>query len=70
MRIDKPAPYVQMVIEGRIAHRRSRPAGAARSTARLVAVSGIDEGAVVVAGSVGPLREGTRRAPRAGAAAP
>ena len=50
VRIDKPAPYVQMVIEGtHRAPRGRRPASAARSTARrMVAVSGVDDGAVVV----------------------
>jgi RND family efflux transporter MFP subunit len=60
VRIDKPAPYVQVVIEGRIAHRpvQTGPRGQAGAQT-LVAVQGIEEGVPVVAGSVGPLREGT-----------
>lgn len=60
VRIDKPAPYVQMVIEGRIAHRQVKTGARGQVGGRtLVTVEGIDDGAVVVAGSVGPLREGT-----------
>ncbi|MGK6307470.1 efflux RND transporter periplasmic adaptor subunit [Variovorax sp. DT-64] len=60
VRIDKPAPYVQMVIEGRIAHRQVRTGARGQVGGQtLVAVQGIDEGATVVAGTVGPLREGT-----------
>ena len=60
VRIDKPSPYVQQVINGRVAHRpvetglRGQVDGQA-----MVAVSGIDEGALVTAGSVGSLRDGT-----------
>ena len=61
VRTDKPAPYVQMVIERthRAPRGRDRPARPGSTARRMVAVSGIDDGAVVVAGSVGPLREGT-----------
>ncbi|VTU24433.1 Macrolide-specific efflux protein MacA precursor [Variovorax sp. PBL-H6] len=60
VRIDKPAPYVQMVIEGRIAHRPVKTGARGQVSGQtLVTVQGIDDGAVVVAGSVGPLREGT-----------
>ena len=60
VRIDKPAPYVQMVIEGRIAHRQVKTGARGQVGGQtLVTVQGVDEGAVVVAGSVGPLREGT-----------
>ena len=60
VRIDKPAPYVLAVSDGRIVHRpvelgaRGQVDGQA-----MVAVKGLDEGAVVVAGTVGALREGT-----------
>jgi RND family efflux transporter MFP subunit len=60
VRTDKPLPYVQLVNEGRVTHRqveiglRSQVDGQT-----MVAVRGVDEGAVVVAGSVGALREGT-----------
>jgi membrane fusion protein, multidrug efflux system len=60
VRIDKPAPYVQMVIEGRIAHRAVQTGQRGQVDGQtLVAVRGVEAGAVVVAGSVGPLREGT-----------
>ena len=60
VRIDKPAPYVQMVIEGRIAHRQVKTGARGQVGGQtLVTVQGVDEGAVVVAGNVGPLREGT-----------
>ncbi|RST54987.1 efflux RND transporter periplasmic adaptor subunit [Variovorax sp. MHTC-1] len=60
VRIDKPAPYVQMVIEGRIAHRAVQTGQRGQVNGQaLVAVRGVEDGAVVVAGSVGPLREGT-----------
>ena len=60
VRIDKPAPYVQMVIEGRIAHRAVQTGQRGQVAGQtLVAVRGVEDGAVVVAGSVGPLREGT-----------
>ncbi|VTU29379.1 Macrolide-specific efflux protein MacA precursor [Variovorax sp. PBS-H4] len=68
VRIDRPAPYVQMVIEGRIAHRQVKTGARGQVGGQtLVTVQGIDDGAVVVAGSVGPLREGTavRLAPSA-----
>jgi multidrug efflux system membrane fusion protein len=60
VRIDKPAPYVQMVIGGRIAHRAVQTGQRGQVDGQtLVAVRGVEDGAVVVAGSVGPLREGT-----------
>jgi RND family efflux transporter MFP subunit len=60
VRIDKPAPYVQMVIEGRIVHRGVQTGQRGQVDGQtLVAVRGVEDGAVVVAGSVGPLREGT-----------
>jgi len=60
VRTDKPAPYVQLVIDGRIVHRPVETGlrGQADGQA-MVAVRGIDDGATVIAGSVGPLREGT-----------
>jgi len=60
VRTDKPAPYVQLVSEGRIAHRSVETGLRGQVDGQtMVAVRGIDEGAVVVAGIVGPLREGT-----------
>jgi multidrug efflux system membrane fusion protein len=60
VRVDKPAPYVQMVIGGRIAHRAVETGLRGQIDGQpMIAVRGVDEGAVVVAGSVGPMREGT-----------
>ncbi|MBO9513721.1 MAG: efflux RND transporter periplasmic adaptor subunit [Variovorax sp.] len=60
VRTDKPLPYVQLVTGGRIEHRQVDTGlrGSADGQT-MVAVRGIDEDAVVVAGSVGALREGT-----------
>jgi membrane fusion protein, multidrug efflux system len=60
VRTDKPAPYVQLVADGRIAHRNVETGTRGQVDGQtMVAVRGIDEGALVVAGIVGPLREGT-----------
>jgi RND family efflux transporter MFP subunit len=64
VRTDRPTPYVQLIEGGRVVHRnvtlgaRGTGAGNAASEA-WVAVSGLADGATVVAGSVGALREGT-----------
>ena len=73
VRVDKPEPYVQLVLDGRVRHKtvqtgwRSQVAGQT-----YVTVSGLDEGAAVLAGSVGPMRDGTavRLASAAGSATP
>ena len=73
VRTDKPAPYVQVVIDGRIAHRPVETGLRGQLDGQtMVAVRGIEEGAVVVAGSLGPLRQGTavRLTPVSAAAAP
>jgi RND family efflux transporter MFP subunit len=73
VRTDKPAPYVQVVIDGRIAHRPVETGLRGQLDGQtMVAVRGIEEGAVVVAGSLGPLRQGTavRLTPVTAAAAP
>jgi hypothetical protein len=64
VRTDKPAPYVQVVDNNRVVHkpvelglRGSSAADAGQGT--LVAVKGLAENAVVIAGAVGALREGT-----------
>ena len=60
VRTDKPAPYVQVVENNRVAHRTVEPG--ARGDAdkeSWVAVNGVPAGAVVIRGHVGPLREGT-----------
>jgi membrane fusion protein, multidrug efflux system len=60
VRTDKPQPYLQIAESGRVVHRpvvlgaRGESAGES-----LVAVTGVAEGAVVVRGSVGALREGS-----------
>lgn len=60
LRVDKPSPYVQGVEDGRIAHRAVQPGVRGQVDGQAyVAVSGLEEGAVVVAGSIGGLREGT-----------
>lgn len=60
VRTDKPAPYVQVVENGAVAHRPVTPGvrGAAGQDT-LVAVDGIAAGTMVIRGHVGPLREGT-----------
>lgn len=60
VRVDKPAPYVQLVEGGRITHRAVQPGLRGQADGQtLVAVGGLDEGAVVVVGGIGALREGT-----------
>lgn len=60
VRTDKPAPYVQVVEGGHIVHRPVSPGVRAQAgeETRLV-VTGLPEGALVVAGQVGVLRPGT-----------
>lgn len=75
VRIDKPLPYVQLVADGHIAHRPVQ-LGARGEVAgeTWVAVQGVPEGALVLRGAAGALREGTQvklltSAPAASAAA-
>ncbi len=61
LRTDRPAPYVQVVENDKVAH---KPVGAGArgqdaSGDTLVAVQGIAAGTLVIQGSVGSLREGT-----------
>lgn len=61
VRSDQPAPYVQVVENGRVANRAV--ALGARGMAggeALVAITGLAEGALVIRGSVGALREGSQ----------
>lgn len=60
VRTDKPQPYVQVVENGRVAHKPVTPGarGAAAGEA-MVAVTGLPENTDVLAGGVGLLREGT-----------
>ncbi|MBE7365949.1 efflux RND transporter periplasmic adaptor subunit [Ramlibacter pallidus] len=60
VRTDKPAPYVQVVENNKVAHKAVQPGArgeAERDT--WVAVGGLADAAVVIRGHVGPLREGT-----------
>lgn len=71
VRTDKPAPYVQ-VVEGEQVRHVSVTLGARGQAAGedMVTVSGLPEGARVLAGTVGPLREGTLVRYTSGQAAP
>jgi len=60
IRTDKPSPYVQVVEDGKVAHKPVRQG--ARGEARgevWVAVEGVASGATVIKGHVGALREGS-----------
>lgn len=69
VRTDRPEPYVQLAQEGRVVYRAVRTG--ARTVVEgqtLVATEGLTEGALVLAGRVGALPEGTALAlPRAAA---
>jgi len=60
VRTDKPQPYIQVVQTNQVAHLNVTlgPRGTV-SGVPMVAVTGVDEGAVVIDGSVGPLRAGS-----------
>ena len=63
VRTDRPAPYVQLVADGQIAHRpvtSVQQGEIAGSPEVMTLVQGLSEGDVVVAGSVGNLTSGTR----------
>ena len=59
LRSDKPEPYVQVIENGKVAHKTVTPGvrGSAAGEA-LVAVTGLAEGALVVRGHIGLLSEG------------
>jgi hypothetical protein len=60
VRTDKPAPYVQVVEDGQVGHRRVVPGERGESGAdTVVAVEGIAPGTLVLRGHLGTLREGT-----------
>lgn len=60
VRTDKPAPYVQVADNGRVVHRAVRTAQRAQVDGQtVVAIEGVPEGALVLAGRVGALPEGT-----------
>ncbi|MFT3776978.1 MAG: efflux RND transporter periplasmic adaptor subunit [Ottowia sp.] len=72
VRTDKPLPYVQAVEGGRIAHRTAELGARGEVEGELwVAVQGVAEGAQVLRGAAGLLREGTQvRLPAQGGARP
>lgn len=60
VRTDKPAPYVQVVQDNRVAHKPVETGARGEADQdSWVAVTGLQPGAVVIRGHVGPLREGT-----------
>ena len=60
IRTDKPSPYVQLIENSQVAHRAVQPGARGESGGEaMVAVNGLVEGAMVIRGSVGQLREGT-----------
>lgn len=64
VRTDKPAPYVQVVDNNQVVHKPVElglrgSSGNDAGQGSLVAVKGLAENAVVIAGAVGALREGT-----------
>jgi RND family efflux transporter MFP subunit len=59
VRTDKPQPYVQVVQDGKVAHITVRTDVRSEGERQpLVAVTGVTEGAQVLSGSVGAVREG------------
>ncbi|HRL36907.1 MAG TPA: efflux RND transporter periplasmic adaptor subunit [Ottowia beijingensis] len=61
VRTDKPLPYVQVVDNGRIAHRTVQIGARGQVDGeQWVAVQGVAEGAQVLRGAAGVLREGTQ----------
>lgn len=60
VRTDQPAPYVQVSEQGRVVHKKVQTgARSVQGGQTLVAIEGVPEGALVLAGRVGPLPEGT-----------
>jgi len=60
VRTDKPRPYVQQVLDGRVAHQDvTLGATGERQGVVMVEVTGLTEGAELLAGAVGALRAGT-----------
>ena len=61
VRNDKPQPYVQHIVNGKVAHQTVTPgATGARDGVTMVEIKGLAEGAEVLIGAVGALREGTQ----------
>lgn len=60
VRTDKPQPYVQLIVNGKVAHQTVTPgATGEREGLTMLEVKGLSEGAEVLVGSVGAMREGT-----------
>lgn len=60
VRTDKPAPYVQVADNGRVVHHEVRTGQRAQVNGQtVVAIEGVPEGALVLAGRVGALPVGT-----------
>jgi RND family efflux transporter MFP subunit len=60
VRTDKPQPYVQQILNGKVAHQTVTPgATGERAGVAMVEVKGLPEGAEVLVGAVGALREGS-----------
>ena len=69
VRTDKPAPYLQTLKDGRVVYAPVKTGTRAVVGGQtLVAVEGVPEGTVVIAGRIGLLREGTAVAVAASAA--
>lgn len=61
VRTDKPAPYVQTVVDGQVRHQPVTPGVQGQvGDETLLAVEGVADGTPVLRGAVGMLREGTR----------
>jgi RND family efflux transporter MFP subunit len=60
VRTDKPQPYVQQIVNGKVTHQTvTIGATGERDGVTMVEVKGLAEGAEVLVGAVGALREGT-----------
>ena len=71
VRTDKPAPYLQVLKDGRVAYAEVKTGNRAVVDGQtLVAVEGVPEGTAVIAGRIGQLREGTAVTVAASTAAP
>jgi RND family efflux transporter MFP subunit len=61
VRTDKPQPYVQRIVDGKVVHLDVTPgARGVQQGVSMVQIQGLPEGAELLAGAVGALREGTR----------
>jgi len=60
VRVDKPTPYVQLIENARVVHRAVTPGLRGQVDGQtMVAVTGVADGAQVIAGGIGALRDGT-----------